>query len=62
MDGVSPLRWDSTAPTPREEASTSTMKGIVGSGWRRAGAVQKEAFSFWKASTASGIQQRRFGF
>ncbi len=63
LQGALPLCWDNPAPTPREEASTSTYPfGFVGSGGKRAGAVQKEAFSFCKASTASGVQQRHFGF
>ena len=41
--------WDSTAPTPTSEASTSTMNGRAGSAWQRMGAVVKRCFRTLKA-------------
>ncbi len=64
MDGVSrgsPCCCDRIAPTPVVEASTSTMNGLSGSGCTRIGARVKASFSFSKASSAAGVQDRDLG-
>lgn len=53
---------DSTAPTPVVVASTSTMNGVHGSGYRRMGAVLNASLSFSKDAWASGVQDRDLGF
>ncbi len=60
--GGSPNCWDSMAPTPVVEASTSTLNRTLGSGWRRMGAVLKAVLSFLKASWALVFQDRDLGF
>ncbi len=47
--GGSPNCWESTAPTPVVDASTSTMNGAWGSGWRIDGAMLKADLSPSKA-------------
>ncbi len=43
------------------EASTSTMKGLLGSGWLRSGAQVKVFLRTSKASVAAGDQDRDLG-
>ncbi len=43
------------------EASTSTTKGLLGSGWARSGALVKALLRVSKASVAAGDQDRDLG-
>ncbi len=54
MQLVAPPLWDSTAPIPTSETSTSTMKGLSGLGSMRIGAEVKWLLSLMKANSASG--------
>ncbi len=46
-------RWDSTAPTPTSDASTSTTNWRVGSGARIMGAETKRPLSLVNAASAA---------
>ncbi len=46
-------RWDSTAPTPTSDASTSTTNWRVGSGARRIDAETKRLLSLVNAASAA---------
>lgn len=59
--GFSPKCCDKTVPTPDSKASTSTMKGLLGSGCLKIGAVVKPVLSLLKALLASGFQYRHLG-
>ncbi len=48
--------WESTAPIPTSEASTSTTKSLSGFGTVRMGAELKRCLSSLKADSASGHQ------
>lgn len=47
--------YNSTAPTPVVDASTSTMNGLLWSGCARSDALMKVVLSFWKASVAAEV-------
>ena len=50
--------WDSTAPTPLSEASSSTTNWQAGSGWMRMGAEAKQFLRSLKATSASGDHRK----
>ena len=52
------LSWMSTAPNPWDDASHSTMNGLVKSGSARTGAEVTAVFSAINAVVASSVQEK----